>query len=147
MRDCNDCGKELTKLNTPAWRLKRRSYVCTDCSRIHYKKVYLQQRVVRLEREREKRRANKRIVVDAYGGKCSCCGEKHIEFLTIAHKNNDGAKHRREIGGGKRMAEWVIKNNFPDDLTVECFNCNAASFYYGQCPHKKSLLARMLLEK
>lgn len=83
-------------------------------------------------------------MIEAYGGKCSCCGETQFEFLTIEHINRDGAKHRREIGGSKRIYQWLKDNNYPKEgFTVLCFNCNAASFYYGECPHKKSLLARM----
>ncbi len=145
MRNCKDCGKTLNNSNWPNWRKKRRSYVCTNCSRKYYKELYIKQRINRLEHERLRRRRRKQIVIDAYGGKCVCCGDSNFEFITIAHKNNDGAKHRREIGGGKRIIEWVIKNNFPEEITILCFNCNAADFYYGECPHKKSLLAHMPL--
>src|SRR6266487_243530 len=43
-------------------------------------------------------------VLQAYGHACVCCGETRGEFLAIDHVNNDGAVHRREIGGsGKQI--------------------------------------------
>lgn len=67
---------------------------------------------------------------------CSCCGESEIEFLTIDHPNNDGAKHRKEIGGGNRFYSWVIKNSFPKGFRVLCMNCNFARGRFGKCPHE-----------
>lgn len=74
--------------------------------------------------------------------KCACCLEKHIEFMTIDHMNNDGAEHRRKItgstrGSGARLYQWLIKNNFPPGFQVLCINCNMARYIYGKCPHEK----------
>jgi hypothetical protein len=70
---------------------------------------------------------------------CSCCGEKHEEFLSIDHINGDGADHRRMIGGrGKNTYRWLVNNNFPPGFQVLCMNCNFAKGHaYGGCPHKK----------
>lgn len=75
-------------------------------------------------------------VVMAYGGKCVCCNETEIKFLALDHKNNDGTKHRKEVGlwGGK-MYRWAKKNNYPDILQILCHNCNLAKAFYGKCPH------------
>lgn len=73
----------------------------------------------------------------AYGGKCACCGEKKLEVLTIDHVNNDGAKHRRQVGAGSVLYAWLRKNGFPKDgFQVLCFNCNRARYYHGICPHQ-----------
>jgi hypothetical protein len=90
--------------------------------------------------EKEYRISCKRRVFDHYGNKCACCGESTYEFLTIDHVNNDGAKHRRELGKGRysyggNMASWLIKNNFPKGFQILCFNCNCAKGLYGKCPH------------
>ena len=78
-------------------------------------------------------------VLKKYSGefpKCACCGEKQIEFLTIDHINNDGAKHRKEIGKG-RLYQWLYKNKFmPDRFQILCWNCNLSKYHYGKCPHK-----------
>lgn len=65
---------------------------------------------------------------------CSCCGEKHIEFLCMDHINNDGAKHRKEYKGS--IYTWLINNNFPDGFQILCCNCNSAKEIYGKCPHQ-----------
>ena len=66
---------------------------------------------------------------------CNCCGESIKDFLGIDHENNDGAKHRKEIGGGSKLYKWLIDNNFPDGFQVLCHNCNLAKGFYGRCPH------------
>lgn len=67
---------------------------------------------------------------------CKCCGENKIEFLSIDHINGGGTKHRKEIGGGQLMYQWLIKNNFPKGFRILCFNCNQSLGIYGYCPHK-----------
>jgi hypothetical protein len=73
-------------------------------------------------------------VISHYGKKCKCCGETEMKFLTIDHINNDGAEHKRSIGGVD-LYNWIIKNNFPDTFQVLCWNCNCAKGKYGVCPH------------
>jgi hypothetical protein len=81
------------------------------------------------------------ILVHYSGGlpTCSCCGEKHEEFLSIDHINGDGADHRRMIGGWGATYRWLISNDFPPGFQVLCMNCNFAKGHNsGGCPHKKS---------
>ena len=68
---------------------------------------------------------------------CACCGVKGLIFLSIDHMNGDGAKHRKEIGGGDKIYRWLIKNNFPTGFQVLCYNCNVAKGVLSQCPHKE----------
>lgn len=80
-------------------------------------------------------------VLAAYGGRCACCGETTSEFLTIDHVNNDGAAHRREIGGyGLSIYRWLRREGFPQDgrFQILCHNCNQAKGLYGTCPHQRS---------
>jgi hypothetical protein len=80
------------------------------------------------------------VLVHYSGGlpTCSCCGEKHEEFLSIDHINGDGADHRRMIGGWGTIYRWLIDNDFPPGFQVLCMNCNFAKGHaYGGCPHKK----------
>lgn len=78
-------------------------------------------------------------IFDKYGGKCNCCGESNYNFLTIEHHNNNGASHRREINytSSSSMYRWIINNNFPDVISITCWNCNLARHVYGVCPHQK----------
>ncbi len=69
--------------------------------------------------------------------RCACCGESHIKFLTIDHKNNNGNEHRKQIGrGGMILLRWIIKNGYPSGFQILCYNCNyAKNTNEGVCPH------------
>jgi len=80
-------------------------------------------------------RKQKEAVFDHYGRSCECCGESHLAMLTLDHKNNDGAAHRRQLKM-YTIYHWVVKNNFPDLFRVMCFNCNCGRRINGGiCPH------------
>lgn len=73
-----------------------------------------------------------------YGGKppkCKCCGERHLEFLSIDHIKGGGRQER--IKYGSKFYYSLIRRNFPKGYRVLCHNCNQALGYYGRCPHKK----------
>ena len=84
---------------------------------------------------RDYQRRARAIVLKHYGSKCACCGEKQVEFLAIDHINNDGAKHRREVGS-RNISTWLIANKFPLGFQILCHNCNYAKSLRGQCPHQ-----------
>ena len=67
---------------------------------------------------------------------CACCGESHLEFLTIDHMNGDGAVHRKQIHC-RNINYWLRKNNYPGGFRILCFNCNWAFGHFGYCPHVK----------
>ena len=48
--------------------------------------------------QREYRAKVREKVLIAYGGKCLCCGETDLHFLTFDHKNGGGTKERRLTG-------------------------------------------------
>jgi hypothetical protein len=102
------------------------------------RKVFYQENRQRiLEKLREKSRVLKQEVVNAYGGQCRCCGEIHLEFLTIDHTNGDGAAHRKQTGKGRRIYVDLKRQGFPQEgYQLLCFNCNIALGFYGYCPHK-----------
>ena len=74
-------------------------------------------------------------VLSYYGSICTCCGEDKVAFLGIDHIEGKGNQHRKEIGGGSRFYNWLIKNNFPAGFQTLCHNCNMAKGFYGACPH------------
>ena len=77
----------------------------------------------------------KREVMEHYGGNCACCGEKELAFLTIDHKNGEGSDHRRR--NGKSLYAWIKRNDYPTNLQVLCYNCNAGRWINkGICPHR-----------
>lgn len=71
-----------------------------------------------------------------YGGKCTCCGETDLHFLTFDHINGGGMKERRltKLTGSTFCLSLQRKHR--TDIQVLCFNCNCARYFYGKCPHK-----------
>lgn len=103
---------------------------CAPCSE-------LESRRTRLYRAGVKSKA-----LAGYGHKCVCCGENDSRFLTFDHVNNDGAKRRRDDWGkehGYAMHLSIIKQGFPSEFQVMCFNCNIARHHNGgTCPHAEA---------
>jgi hypothetical protein len=90
-----------------------------------------------IDYQRRYAREAKRIVINAYGGKCACCGESGIEFLQIDHIDGWGAEHRRTLKkDGVAFYRWLCKNHFPKGFQVLCANCNSAKGIQAECPHK-----------
>ena len=77
-------------------------------------------------------------VLRHYGAVCVCCGESDERFLTLDHKNNDGAEQRRTHGKGYTYYKRLITLGFPDDHRVMCYNCNMGRARNGGvCPHQE----------
>lgn len=77
-------------------------------------------------------------VLDAYGGKCRCCGETEPVFLAIDHVDNDGNVERRQGLRAGNLCRKIIKEGFPPKYQVLCHNCNAAKSILGICPHESN---------
>lgn len=95
-----------------------------------------------LEQQRQASKKHKKAlrtsVMAAYGGKCNCCGETELSFLTIDHVNNDGSLEKSHERGGHGLYRKIIKAGFPDIYQILCFNCNLGKYYNdGTCPHQK----------
>lgn len=131
-------------------------YICKKCTRTRCKQYYYdnKDRMQSLHRQyfaanRERNRLvsksyhnrRKKELVAAYGGKCVCCGETEMWFLTIDHIFGDGSKCRKiEGGGGQMLYSYLRKLGYPRDrYQLLCYNCNCSKRQYGVCPHKKSL--------
>jgi hypothetical protein len=83
---------------------------------------------------------------DKYNYYCSCCGENEINFLTIDHINGGGTQHRKKIGiSSYEFYKWIVKNNYPKEFQVLCYNCNCAKGKNSHCPHK--LLRKIVHEQ
>lgn len=92
-------------------------------------------------RQAKYRKALRLKVIMAYGGKCSCCGTKELEFLSVDHVHGGGNKHRKKIGyyaSGQGFYKWLIRKKFPKRFRVLCHNCNLSRGFYGYCPHTKT---------
>lgn len=98
-----------------------------------------------LEKRKVENKALKLKIINHYGGKCKCCGISEHCFLGIDHINNDGYKMRLRDDGTKRknkptgfiLYQKIVKENYPTDLQLYCFNCNTAKQHNnGICPHQ-----------
>lgn len=76
-------------------------------------------------------------MIQAYGGRCCCCGERERAFLQLDHINNDGALERRTTRGGTPMLAKIKKLGWPKDRDqLLCANCNFGRHINGGiCPH------------
>ena len=82
-------------------------------------------------------------VLEGYGNKCVCCGIEKFEFLSVDHKNNDGAEERRnpkiKTNSGS-LYRMIIREGFPDRYQVMCYNCNLSLAFFGYCPHHPEIV-------
>lgn len=79
----------------------------------------------------------KLAVITKYGGKCTCCGEATLEFLTIDHITFNGKEDRWSKGDGAKFYMWLRDNEIQPDLQVLCMNCNWGTRYGSACPHTR----------
>ena len=140
-KKCSKCGKNQ-KYSSFGKDKKMRDGVlnkCKSCRGIEAK-IYINTNRHIIREQNKIYRTNRKIkVIEYYGGRCNCCGEKDIRFLSIDHINNDGAKHRKSINGNN-LYVWIINNNYPEELQVLCWNCNCGKrINNGICPHKTLL--------
>jgi len=156
---CSKCGVKLTDKNWyPSFR-KRNSCICKKCdyektkrwrqnNRDKYNQMakmwYQKNRDKCNQSQREKRHRLKNEVIDAYGGKCACCGETRKEYLSIDHVNGNGNKHKREIGAGNSedLYRWLKQNDYPEGFQVLCFNCNMGKRNFSVCPHNEEIFKK-----
>jgi len=145
---CKDCRSELE------CRVRREKKSGSYTSRCRQPRLTENERTARQEkakeyqreyrrnnrdRLREQKREYERSVrldgIEAYGGKCSCCGESTVEFLTLEHVNGRDDEPKR-LTGYKAWARLKRLGWPQGDYTVLCFNCNCAKGIYGKCPHQ-----------
>lgn len=135
---CKDCLIDLDANNTNKYSFDHARYICKLCEKQRAQRKYIARKEIMREQRRVYDLSVKIKIIEAYGGKCVCCGEKAMEFLTIDHINNDGAEDRKNNGkkSGGKLYRWLIRNNFPkDNYQLLCYNCNCAKGFFGYCPH------------
>lgn len=78
----------------------------------------------------------KAAFIDAYGGKCECCGETQPMLLTLDHVGNDGGGRNRPSRHYLRYREAVERQG-SGEFALLCFNCNTGRHINGgTCPHQ-----------
>jgi len=72
-----------------------------------------------------------------YGGKCECCGDSNPMFLTLDHRDDDGAKMRAAGEYATTLYRKLKRLGFPKTFRLLCFNCNCGRYRNGGCcPHE-----------
>lgn len=82
------------------------------------------------EKKKQYYNEKRMIVINHYGGKCSCCGISEPEFLNIT-----GGKDKEKRGSHQTLQ--IIKKGFPEKYKILCANCTMAIKIYGVCPHER----------
>ena len=122
-KQCYKCGS-TEGLMPKAIGGNGKLFICNPCNSTRMKQYYAE---------------GKRIVIEHYGGRCECCGEDNILFLSVDHVNNDGNTHRWKNGNritGVHLYRKIIKDNFPPTYQILCMNCNFGKHMNnGTCPH------------
>lgn len=129
---CSKCGK---------FKPEKGFRTCKKCKEYFntwHKDNYERRKETLTKISREAHARTREKVIKGYGETCICCKETNPKFLTLDHVNNDGKLHREEIGsGGSDINTWAVKNNFPSNLQLLCYNCNLGKAKNGGiCPHK-----------
>lgn len=135
---CSNCKKELP-LSEFHFRNKEKGILKGTCKAhniSYHKKRYILNKEAIDHYQKNYRKLLREKILFAYGNKCSCCGETEQDFLTLEHKNKDGAKHRKEIGS--HIYRDVVKQGYPDIFTLLCYNCNCSQNWNRVCPHKRN---------
>ncbi len=132
-----EAHKEESKEYGEKYRLDNKEKLNADSRQYHHKnrEVLLPQMRIRGKRLRED---YKREAFTKYSnGKimCKICHIEEIEFLTLDHINNEGAKHRKKIKNGS-IYKWLKKHDYPPICQVLCMNCNYAKRDNPECPHQ-----------
>lgn len=137
---CAICGAPLTVENAlrrspPRYGLQSYCRLCRNKRDREYHRLHPEQRKATNRRRRQKL---KEEVIQAYGGKCECCGETTPEFLALDHRNGGGSQHRKTVTSPTEMRRLVIRMGFPKEYRLLCHNCNQAIGWFGSCPHARS---------
>ena len=132
----NEYKKEYYQKNKEKYKGKYKE------KRKEYLKKYNQEnKEKKKEYNKKYNQENKELIYNHYSNgviECACCGEKEIDFLSLDHIYNNGAKHRKKVG--KTISfKWIMKNNFPPIFQLLCMNCNFSKGKRGnncKCIHQ-----------
>ncbi len=134
---CPECAQsfpftaEFWKPNSSGNKIKGKKFhnfrgYCRSCLRLEDNR-YARRKIAQIKKE----------AVAIYGGKCICCGEQTVEFLTFDHINNDGAQHRRQSHKARKHIQvWLKEQGWPPIVRLLCWNCHMAQNGGRTCPHK-----------
>jgi hypothetical protein len=145
-KTCSICHKELPikMFHKRSGNTGRLRSACTTCSKERYYDKEKQRLTVARFRANHYPEIRRKIweerleVLNAYGGKCVCCGETRPEFLALDHILGGGNKERKTGITGVRLIRKLKREGYPaGKIQILCHNCNLSIGFYGYCPHKE----------
>lgn len=90
-------------------------------------------------KSRDNHRKSREAMIEAYGGKCECCGDEAIEFLCLDHIDGGGSRHRK-YESNSTLFRRLRREGFPKgEYRILCHNCNFSYSAYSYCPHQRKL--------
>ena len=150
LRRCRVCGLEAYNESglegfAPQPNSKyEKANICKPC-KADYKRNWRERTGKEFLKEQNRRwkQKLKLTVMSQYGGRCACCGESMLGFLTMDHINNDGKEDRERFGGSYKMYVHMRDLFYSDkeealsNYQILCWNCNMGKSHNGGvCPHK-----------
>lgn len=138
MKTCSNCKE--TKPEDAYYLVRKGTKVdcwCKACRQAASLRVYKENKSSISEAQSRKRSQLRAEMLEAYGGKCSCCGESEPAFMTLDHINGGGKQHQREAGGTREILKQLKREGWPkDEYRILCYNCNCGrNRNGGVCPH------------
>jgi hypothetical protein len=130
MAKCQDCERASEK----KWRDESPSREKTLAYRREY---HRKNREKILARNYAWRWARRLMVIEAYGGRCVCCGEDTPEFLVFDHVDGGGNADRERLRSGNAQIASLIEQGYPKTMQLLCANCNMAKERPEGCPHQR----------
>ncbi len=80
--------------------------------------------------------------IQAYGGKCACCGETNVLFLCLDHIVPRSKLPAKDPARGAVIAKALKQTNYNDpNIQVLCYNCNSAKRDSLSCPCQSGTIA------
>lgn len=146
MFKCNDCNKQKPISSFYKDKKIKRGHdllckLCRDKRNKQWRKNNWNKMLLLNAASRKRKSIEFKLsFVEAYGGKCECCGQDDPHFLTMEHINGVPEKDRWPNGRRKATMEIIRrlkKEGWPKgEYTILCWNCNCAKNCYGYCPHE-----------
>lgn len=75
-------------------------------------------------------------MVTAYGGRCECCGETEMAFLSLDHINGGGHRERLALGNSGLFRKLRSEGWPRDGFRLLCMNCQFGTLNGRTCPHQ-----------
>lgn len=136
---CKQCGKTFLWLDRPRAFCNKKCYGEWRSVNIAGSQVHNWKGGITEDKNayaRAVRKALRMQFIEAYGGKCICCGITEWQFLTVEHINRDGKAHRQIYRSSAQVLADLRRRGWPKEgYELLCFNCNRARWEHGVCPH------------